>query len=378
MRLLLAVLATLLAAGATACGGDDEKDVRNAIGRFASATETEDARSACAAVTPETRRLLGRLAAARLGRPGCEAFLRARFEAAGGRGFALEASTLAAVEEAKVEIEGDRAEIDTFGDREHLPLERSGGTWRLHLVGIPAQGYSVRASVACTENEAQLLRAPLPGRTRLGYAVMAQALAERADVLAGRIDELAAPRGSEDAHRAFVRGLRAQGDELRRLARAVGERGPVLEAVARRGSALRAAERATLAAQRTLDVSCDPSASRPGAPRYRASAERICRGVSRRIQRLGEPADAAGLGPYMRRVRAAGATATRGLRRLDPPRGLDGLHRRTVAAYDDALAAIPAIARAADPRAAYDRYGLRSLRAATGFGRLGLPTCASL
>jgi hypothetical protein len=378
VRALVVAVAALAAAVLSACGGEDEKDVRNAVGRFASATETEDARSACRAVTPDTRRLLGRLAAARLGRPGCEALLRARFAEAGGRSFAIDAATLAAVEEARVEIDGDTAEIDTFGDRQHLPLERSGGEWRLDLIGIPAQGYSIGASVMCTEQAAARLVAPLPEPTRKGYAFEARLLAQQAEELADDLREEEPPRGLEGPHRALIRGLRSQVTEMRRIARDVARGGPVLEAVSRRGPALRAADRTILAAHRALDVACDPSIARHGAPRYRQAAERVCRGVSRRIQRLGEPSTAAGLAPYMQRVRAAGATATRGLRRLDPPRGLGDLHRRTVAAYDTALDAIPAIARATDPDAAYDRYGLRSLRASVGFSRLGLPTCASL
>ena len=377
MRAAVIVL-VVAAATAAGCGGDDEDDVRNAIGRFASAAETEDARTTCRAVTPETRALLGRLAAARLGRRGCEAFLRARFAESGGRSFAVDASTLAAVEDARVEIDGDSAEVDTFGDREHLPLRRSGGEWRLHLVGIPAQGYSIRASVACTEGDAALLRSALPPPTRSGYAAMVRGMADRSDELARTIEPLEPPFSGDDTHRALLRGLRARARELRRMAGAVAGDAPVLEAVAGRGEALRAAEREVAQAQRALDVACDPSGSRPGAVEYRASAERVCRAVSRRIQRLGEPETPAALAPYMQRVRAAGAAASRSLRRLEPPTGLSALHRRTVAAYDDALDAIPAIARAADIDAAYDAYGLRSLRAAAGFSRLGLPTCASL
>jgi hypothetical protein len=378
VRRLALVCVAVIAAVLTACGGDEEKDVRNAVGRFASATETEDARAACRAVTPRTRDLLGRLAAARLGTPGCEALLRARFAESGGASFAINATTLAAVEEAEVDIDGDVAEIDTFGDREHLPLGRSGGEWRLDLVGIPAQGYSLRASVACTERDARLLSAPLPSPTRAGYAAFTRRMAVRAEALAAEIARLRPPRSEGEAHRTYLAGLRTQARELRRVAKAVAGDAPVLEAASSRGAALRAAESRMLAAQGRLEVGCDPSASRRGAAAYRASGERICRGVSRRIQRLGEPASAAGLGAYMRRVRGAGAGASSGLRGLRPPTGLARLHRRTVAAYDDALAAIPAIARGPDPEAAYDRYGLRSLRAAAGFSRLGLPTCASL
>jgi hypothetical protein len=46
VRALVVAVAALAAAVLSACGGEDEKDVRNAVGRFASATETEDARSA--------------------------------------------------------------------------------------------------------------------------------------------------------------------------------------------------------------------------------------------------------------------------------------------------------------------------------------------
>jgi hypothetical protein len=166
---------------------------------------------------------------------------------------------------------------------------------------------------------------------------------------------------------------------VREVARAVESgRGGVLDTVGQHASAMRRLQRNALLAQEQLEVACDASALRPGAERYRATAERVCRSVSRRIGRLGEPRGAADLVPYMRRVRAAGAAASRDLRRAEPPRGLEDLHHRTVDAYDAALAAIPAIARATDPEAAYDHYGLRSLRASTGFTRLGLPTCASL
>lgn len=378
MRRLALVCVAAIAVVLTACGGDDEQDVRNAIGRFASATETEDARAACRAVTPRTRDLLDRLAAARLGTPGCETLLRARFAESGGASFAIDATTLAAVEEAEVDIDGDVAEVDTFGEREHVPLRRSDGEWRLDLIGIPAQGYSLSASVACTERDVRLLSAPLPSPSRAGYAAFTRRMAVRAEALAEEIGRLRPPRGEEEAHGTYVAGLRTQARELRRVAKAVAGNGPVLEAASSRTGALRAVERRMLAAQERLEVACDPSASRRGAAAYRTSGERICRAVSRRIQRLGEPANPAGLGAYMRRVRGAGAGASTGLRGLRPPNGLAQLHRRTVAAYDEALDAIGAIARGTDPKAAYDRYGLRSLRAAAGFSRLGLPTCASL
>jgi hypothetical protein len=367
-RTLLGLLCVLLLAGC----GDEEKDVREAVVRFAQAARSEDARTACDSVTPRTRQLLGRLSRARLGRRGCEALLEQRFDQSSGREYAIDAGTLAAVEEADVEIHGDRARVRTAD----LPLERSDGEWRLDLAGLTAHGYSMQASVLCTENEAAGFDAALPAPTREGYAAEAREAAGRADALAARLETLDPPRNRLATHRELVGALRGQAHEVRRVAQAIGAGERVLDAVTRRAAPVRRLQGNALEAQRRLQVACDASALRPGAARYRERAERVCRAVSRRIDRLGEPGP--DLGTYMRRVRRAGARVSRALADARPPRGLERLHLRTVQAYDQALAAIPAIARAPDPDAAYDRYGLLFLRAATGFGRLGLPTCASL
>lgn len=374
MRLLPALaLLALLAAG---CGGAEEKEVKNAIGRFASATETEDPRTACRTLAPGSRAVLAQLADARYGRASCEALFAARFAQAGDGAFAIDQARLSALDEAEVEIDGDRAEVDTFGDEDPLPLERSEGQWRLDLLGIRTQAYALRASAACSAVDATELRAGLPPPTRTGYAAETRRAARRLDSTAARFARLDPP--DRRAHDDLLAALRGQARELRRIAADVRGGGPVLDSVSRRSAALAQLQQRALAAQRRLGVACDTTAFREGAERYRRRADGICRTVSVRIDRLGRPEDAAALGPYMRRVRAAGATASRGLRRLRAPRGLGALHRRTVRAYDDALAEIPAIARADDPAAAYDDYGLRSLRASTGFTRLGLATCASL
>jgi hypothetical protein len=322
--------------------------------------------------------VLDELARARYGSGGCEALFEARFAEARDGAFALDPARIAALDEADVEIEGDRAEVDTFGDAEPLPLERSAGQWRLDLLGIRSQAYALRGSAMCSAVDARELRQPLPAPTRPGYASAARASARSLERMAAGFARLVPPEAERRARADLVAALREQARELRSVARAVAGRGAVLEAVSRRSAAIAALQRRVLAAQRRLDVACETAAFRAGAEDYRRRAERTCRAVSVRIDRLGQPEDAAALGPYMRSVRAAGATASRQLRRLRPPRGLGLLHRRTIAAYDAALAAIPAIARAENPRAAYDAYGLRSLSASTGFTRLGLPTCASL
>ena len=375
VRRVALVSATALLLGG--CGGDD-KEVKDAVAQFAAATETEDARAACRAISPESREVLTRLAKARYGRGGCETLFAARFKEAGRGAFAIDPARIAGLEEADVEIDGDRAEIDTFGDDEDLPLVRRGDEWRLDLVEIPAQRYAVLASTVCSSFNAGQIEEPLPAPTRAGYARATLRAADTTDALAAKIGRVDPPPAGREADAELRAALRGQARELRAIARSVRGGGPVLESVSRRGERLADLQRRALTAQRRLDVACDVVGFRPGGATYRRRAERICRAVSVRIDRLGQPQSPAELGPYMRRVRAAGAAASRGLRALRAPSGLGSLHRRTVEAYDDALAAIPPIARAGDPAAAYDRYGLRSLRASTGFTRLGLPVCASL
>ncbi|MDQ5807900.1 MAG: hypothetical protein M3320_04425, partial [Actinomycetota bacterium] len=61
-RLALAALAAALLAAGCGGGSDDEKEVRDALLRFLSATETKDVEALCRGVTDESRKMLDTIA----------------------------------------------------------------------------------------------------------------------------------------------------------------------------------------------------------------------------------------------------------------------------------------------------------------------------
>ncbi|MDQ3739461.1 MAG: hypothetical protein M3389_00830, partial [Actinomycetota bacterium] len=131
-RLALAALAAALLAAGCGGGSDDEKEVRDALLRFLSATETKDVEALCRGVTDASRKMLDTIAKARVGAD-AECGDAPPAEGAGAVG----QQALEAVESADVAIEGDTARVEAEGEEGRLTMRKAGDEWRLDLVNYP-------------------------------------------------------------------------------------------------------------------------------------------------------------------------------------------------------------------------------------------------
>jgi predicted lipid-binding transport protein (Tim44 family) len=124
-RRSVALAATLLVVALAACGGDDQKEVRQAVRDFVRATDRQDAAAFCGLVTRE-------YIEQSTGASGDRAVRACRRQLRAVRGL-----TLRLVRIGRVEVDGDRARatavLHTQGRRQvrRFLLEREDGDWRL-------------------------------------------------------------------------------------------------------------------------------------------------------------------------------------------------------------------------------------------------------
>jgi predicted lipid-binding transport protein (Tim44 family) len=124
-RRSVALAATLLVVALAACGGDDQKEVRQAVRDFVRATDRQDAAAFCGLVTREYIEQSTGASGDRAERA-CSQQLRA-----------VRGLSLRLVRIGRVELDGDRARatavLHTQGRRQvrRFVLEKEDGDWRL-------------------------------------------------------------------------------------------------------------------------------------------------------------------------------------------------------------------------------------------------------
>jgi len=367
----LALILLVLASLAGACGGGSEsEDVKDSLGKWISSAETGSAERVCDGMTRDSRRLLDAIGKGRSGPKGdCAAAIEDRLEelASGG----LSQGQIKAIDAADIDVEGDTAQVK--GDAgERMTMRKVGGEWLVDFASLPDQGYGLRASAACTEITLRALRRPLPPATRRGLAKEAEAEWKGLERLLRTIEKARPPKGSEDAHKAIVRVLRATIADWRRVVSAMRGFGAPIKTYNRAMTAAYRRSQSVLDEQRELKMTCLGSAKgRPDAAEYRRESNRICRATGRRIDKLSASQVAT-------RAPQLGRATARALKRVEAPAGLGSLHRRSADAMVEAFVQIPRLAQAGDVKAATERFELTVLRSAVGFVHLGLDTCAQL
>lgn len=374
-RLALAVLATALAA--TGCGGGDgvEQEVKDDLNGFLSDRTAEDAAALCRGMTPESRRLVETIAKGRHGPDaGCADAVDERITAGSSGGVAP------TVDDADVEVDGDVARVSEPGDDEELTLRKVEGDWLVDFASAPRGiGYSTRVSAACTENTVRPQRLPLPAATRPGIAAVLEREADGFARLRRLLEGLGPPPDRDEEHERLVAGLRSSEADLRRAVRGVRGVAPPLATVNRALRPIGRRTRVLLDEQRALGIACYGLVeTRAGAGDYRRAAERICGRALRRMTRLDRERSegARSTDELVRQGLRVGRETSAALKRLDPPPGLETLHRRSADALLAAYARLPDLARDFDR--AEEKFDLVTLRAALGFARIGLFRCAQL
>lgn len=368
MRLTAALLAAALLA---ACGGGGEsEEVKDSLGKWVSSAETGSAERVCSGMTPDSRRLLDVIGRGRAGPEGdCVAAIEDRLEEVASGG--LSQGQIRAIDSADIDVEGDTARVED-DEGEQMTMRKVGGKWLIDFASMRDQGYGLRASAACTENGLRALRRPLPAPTRGGLAKEAEAEREGFERLLRAIEKADPPEGSEDAHRAIVRALRASIADWRRVASAMRGFGAPIKTYNKAMLASYRRSQSVIDEQRELKVFCLGSAQgRDDAAEYRRESTRICRATLRRIDRL-PASEVAGQAPRL------GRSTARALKAVEAPPGLGSLHRRSADAMAEAFVQIPRLAKAGDVEAATERFELTVLRGAIGFVHLGLDACAQL
>lgn len=378
-RVLSAAVAAALLVVPSACGGNDEDDVREALASFAAASEAKDANAVCQRLSPESRELLERAGTMRAGRRRRCAQVPFRGEK-GDPGASLNEFE-AGAEDLAVEVSGDTATAREKGS-EPLRLRQVDGEWGLDLASIRAVSYSLQAGIACGETRVRELRRPLPAPTRAGLARATRRQAQDLAELRARIARLRPDRPDARAHRTLLRELDTQIRVVRAVAAQTAGVVEVGKAFNRGARRIAQSDRRLVAAQRKLGFACLGPQAAENASQYRTQAARICTTAGRRIGRLREPRSPDAAVAYLRRLEGAGRGAMRRLSRLNPPDALAPRHRDSIAAYRDTLDVLAAerrtIAAGRDPTGDVERLERSSVRASFSFRQLALPTCAAL
>ncbi|CAA9511506.1 MAG: hypothetical protein AVDCRST_MAG85-2371 [uncultured Solirubrobacteraceae bacterium] len=359
--LLATSLVLVLASG---CGGEEEKDVRSAAGAFASAAETGNGTSYCNTLTPDTSKLLDTVARGLGEDMRCADLMKERLSK--GLSGGLNQEALAAIEDAEIEIKGDRATIKDSKDT--IPMRRVDGDWRVDLASWSKVGPSLHGSAACTQGRLDLIAAPLPPATRDGVAEDADANAARLRELREAVAQTTPSESQRKAVAAFDKILRDNITTWERTAKRLRGVGAPFETY-NRGltESNKRAERSAKDVE-DLEIACAGDAqSFRDAAGYRRDADRAGAAAAKRfanMKRLEGP-DA---------YREIVDDLTGKLRKIDPPKTFAKLHRSSVGALAKTAEVLPT----SDRGRALERFELAVLRAAIGFNRMAIVNCAEL
>ncbi len=376
MRRSLA-LAALTALAAAGCGGESEgQRVQEDLKTFATALEKREWQQVCDSITDESRKLMTTIARGRFGPDAdCQKAVEEQ-----SRGNSVSSRDIEALEDADVDLEGNVARVKLPADEERVPLRRAGDAWQVDYANLPQGiGYALRASAVCTADTLRAQRRPLPPPTRAGIGSEPKRQADDFARLQRLLEKLGPPKGKEAEHERMIAFLRANVRDLRRASTGLRGFGQPLATYNRALKAVAKRSRGIGDEQRELGIGCFGYAeSVENAEDYVAEANKVCRGALARLNRLPTASTAAQARTVATRGSTIGRQARSALRRLDPPEGLETIHRRSADALAVSFDGLRRLARATDVEKAEERFQLTALRPSIGFLRMGLQNCAEL